>query len=429
MSVAKVSFGDNLHFNILHVLPYFLRGIFIRCPLTYRLLSSLGANPFSHAFARRLADKYGSTRLRINMAGRETLLLLDIDDVRHVLDRSPDVYAENSLKLKGMRHFQPHSLTISHGDAWSRRRRFNERALDSGKVQHRHGNHFAAAVARTVLDANAIQFKGIAALFDEIMLSVVFAEIQDNLALSASQKRLMHQANRVFWLRASKDQARSAEQIRQALLARPRDCLVGDVELPFDNHGLQAENQVPHWMFAIRDTLAVNCARALALITSNSDSLARARAEIAEHDLTKAKNVSKLSYIEGSLQEAMRLWPTTPVLARESIRRDALGGDEIPSGSQIVMFTQYLHRDVSRTPDAGRFNPDRWSGNRINPQFNHMSGGKQGCAGRNLALFLGTAALANLVSRGYVLEAPGLDVTQPIPATFNYFRLRFKLSS
>jgi cytochrome P450 len=261
------------------------------------------------------------------------------------------------------------------------------------------------------------------------MLSVVFGESQQHMSLSALHRRLMHKANRVFGLRASKGQLRMAAELRSALLARRDNCLVGDVELPFDNHGLQAENQVPHWMFAIRDTLAVNCARALALITAHESFLEKARQELSENDLSKAGDIAKLKYIEGGLQEAMRLWPTTPVLARENLRRDRLGDDEIASGSQVVTFTQYLHRDRNETPDADRFSPERWYAGRINPQFNHMSNGKQGCAGRNLALFLGTAALANLISRGYVLDSPKFDPRQSVPATFNYFRLCFTQTS
>lgn len=428
MSVAKVSFGDNLCFNLFHVVPYFLRGIFIRNRWTYFLISFLGLNPFSHDYAKRLADKYNSTRLRINMAGKDTLLLLDIDDVQHVLARSPDIYAENGLKLKGMSYFQPHSLTISHGDAWRRRRVFNETALDNANVQHRHGDQFAAAVEKAIEGCDAARFQGIAAAFEDIMLSVVFGDSQSFRDLSAMQQKLMFKANRVFALRPSKRQARVAGEIRQALAVPRSNCLVGDVTVPFDNHGLQAENQVPHWMFAIRDTLAVNCARALALITSSKDSLDKARDELGEHDLLKAGDIAKLKYIEGSLQEAMRLWPTTPVLARASLRRDRLGDDEIASGSQVVMFTQYLHRDTTRTPDAERFNPERWYTRRSDAQFNHLSNGKQVCAGRNLALFLGTAALAQLISRGYVLVSPGIDLLRPIPATYNYFRLRFNRS-
>ena len=51
MSVAKVSFGANLYFNLAHVVPYYLRGIFIRRPRIYSLLSSLGFNPFSQSAA------------------------------------------------------------------------------------------------------------------------------------------------------------------------------------------------------------------------------------------------------------------------------------------------------------------------------------------------------------------------------------------
>jgi len=425
MSVAKISFGDNLVFNLFHVVPYFLRGIFIRCPWTYSLLSFLGANPFSHDFAKHLANKYGCTRLLIKMGTKDTLLLLDVDDVQHVLERSPDIYAENGLKLKGMSYFQPHALTISHGDAWHRRRVFNEAALDSANAQHRHGDAFAAAIERAVQRCDATRFQGIADAFEEIMLAVVFGDEHRYRTLSASQKRLMFKANRIVALGPSTIQTHLAGKIRAAL-TEPRDsCLVGDVTVPFDNHGLQAENQVPHWMFAIRDTLAVNCARALALVTSDKDSLDKARAELAEHDLSKATEIVKLKYIEGSLQEAMRLWPTTPVLARASLRRDMIGDDAIAPGSQIVTFTQYLHRDTTRTPDADRFRPERWYSGRSNPQFNHLSNGKQICAGKNLALLIGTAALAQLISRGYVLESPGIDLQQPIAATFNYFRLRF----
>ena len=165
------------------------------------------------------------------------------------------------------------------------------------------------------------------------------------------------------------------------------------------------------------------------MLTGSNETLARAREEINACDLSQPSDIARLTYVEGSLQEAMRLWPTTPMLARESLRRDALGDDEIAPGTQVVMFNQALHRDPDTVGDADRFDPERWRGNRVDPGFNHMSNGPQDCAGRNLALFIGTAVLANLVEQGYRLATPGLDVSGPMPATLNHFRLRFVRSA
>ena len=59
-------------------------------------------------------------------------------------------------------------------------------------------------------------------------------------------------------------------------------------------------HQIPHWMFAMRDTLATNVYRALAVIAAQPEIERRALEDL------------EGPYLEGCLQEAMRLWPTTP---------------------------------------------------------------------------------------------------------------------
>jgi hypothetical protein len=93
--------------------------------------------------------------------------------------------------------------------------------------------------------------------------------------------------------------------------------------------------QIPHWMFAMRDTLGANAYRALALAASgHRDNL------------------------PGVLHEAMRLWPTTPLLAREKV------DDE----SQVMILNVFNHRDP-READFNRVRPDREGSYR----FNHLS--------------------------------------------------------
>ena len=62
------------------------------------------------------------------------LLVLSLDDVRRVLEGSPDPFASDpEAKRDGMVAFQPDALTISRGELWENRRRFTEAVLDTGE--------------------------------------------------------------------------------------------------------------------------------------------------------------------------------------------------------------------------------------------------------------------------------------------------------
>jgi cytochrome P450 len=123
----------------------------------------------------------------------------------------------------------------------------------------------------------------------------------------------------------------------------------------------------------------------------------------------------------------MRLWPTTPVLARETIRRDALSGAEVPPRTQVMILNNVLHRDEGISPTANRFRPERWSDGVPPFAYNHMSNGAQGCAGRHLALFIGKAVLAELLRNWTYSEPnPAIDPNGPVPLINNHFEIRFQ---
>jgi cytochrome P450 len=88
-----------------------------------------------------------------------------------------------------------------------------------------------------------------------------------------------------------------------------------------------------------------------------------------------------------SIQEAMRLWPTTPMLMRQTVEDEILGGNTIPKGTQVLILNGFNHRDWETNPDAGSFCPDFWLDKRSDYRFNHLSNGTQVCAGKSPALF------------------------------------------
>src|SRR5262249_13528317 len=170
--------------------------------------------------------------------------------------------------------------------------------------------------------------------------------------------------------------------------------------------------QVTHWLFATGDTLAINVFRALALLATHP----RQR-ELAEEDP---------AHLEACLQEAMRLWPTTPLLSRVALEGATVGGIAVPAGRQVLISNTFNHRDPERA-DADRFAPEAWTeGDRRHDwSLNHFSPGPQGCPGAPLALYLGGTVLTRLLERGPRLQSPRLDPMQPLPEMLDFFRLRF----
>jgi len=117
----------------------------------------------------------------------------------------------------------------------------------------------------------------------------------------------------------------------------------------------------------------------------------------------------------------MRLWPTTPLLSRETLVDLAWKRRRRPAGSQILIFNTFHHRDAraSTTPTARARGLDR--GRRgADWAFNHFSHGPQGCPGSNLALLVGSAVLAELLGRG---GAPGRADVEAGTAAAAYARL------
>jgi len=135
--------------------------------------------------------------------------------------------------------------------------------------------------------------------------------------------------------------------------------------------------------------------------------------------------------MDACLHEAMRLWPTTPMLSRETTTEVDWDGVDVPAGTQVVIVNSFNHRDRSRHEFADRFAPDEWvTGSAAQDwSFNHFSHGPQGCPGVALSLLVGRTMLETVLrGRTVTLLSPELDPRKPMPYSLDYFALRFELS-
>ena len=432
--IPRAGVRHNLSFLVGHFLPYYLGGIFIRRRRFSALAARLGWQPFDPTFCDRLRRHYQCDRIRLSLFGAPVVLLFDPDDIAQVLQGSPNPCGVPGSKAKGMGHFQPDALTISEGITWRRRRPLNEAVLQTGRPVHDLAPALLQHVAAAVGDRPPLNWDAFAASGRRLAARSVFG-LDDDETLAAIDGLLhaMARANRLFLLKPSGEHAALESLIHRRLSDAPAGSLLARLPgaVPADDPApdLCPARQAPHWLFAMADTLPANLIRALALIGSDRALADRVRTELAAADPDDPASVAGLHLLRGCLQEAMRLWPTTPLLARRLLRRERLGATELPPGTQLLIPNNALHRDARLAADADQCRPERWTAADGVPRwaYNHLSNGSQRCAGADLALFVGTAWLARLLARWELDPRPALPgAGEPQPLILDHFALRFR---
>jgi cytochrome P450 len=423
---SGASLFENARFNALVIVPNGLQGVFK--PRRNAVAVATAANVDGQAIGLLAGMRRGHSGgpVWVRVLRDKALLLLTPADVHRALEDSPDPFASDPKpKRDGMTAFQPDALTISRGDAWRGRRAFTEAVLDTGGPLEGLAERFAGiaqdeadalAVADHVEGGDELRWDPWNESFRRIARRVILGDgAADDADLSETLAEMMSDGNGM----PGKPSARYP-----GFIARLGEYVAaaeeGSLAARFAGAPADAETkpvaQIPHWLFAAGDTLAINAYRALALLATHPAHRERAQEDPA--------------YLEACLEEAMRLWPTTKMLARVTLADTEWGGVTVPVGTQVLIPNTFLHRDRDRHEWADRLTPEHWldGGGPAAWSFNHFSRGPQGCPGTAIARLLGTAMLATLLrGRDIELVSAGLDPAKPLPAMLDFFALRFRL--
>jgi cytochrome P450 len=438
--LPRASLLEGIRFTATVAAPQLVQGLFRRRRRAVAVANRANLDKHGVDLVSGLRRKYGSPAVRIRVGGDRAVLLLGEGAVRRALEGSPDPFAPDpDTKRRGMSHFQPHALTISRGGLWQERRRFTEAVLDTGQPLHRLADGFAAAVqdeAASLLDQVERTERG-ELRWDEfhhalvrVTRRVILGDgARDDDEVTELLADLMDEANGLPTERSEKLDALMERLNAHVRRAEPGSLVSLFGEAPATPRTKEAA-QIPHWMFAMNDTLAANAFRALALIASHPRQRSEVEAELAgavDEGLGTGAGVGRLLYLEACLQEAMRLWPTTAMLARESIAPTDWDGETVEAGTQFLIHNTSNHRDPALHDFAHRFAPEAWTDGTAAEDwsFNHFSHGPQGCPGADLALFVGKAMLAGLLAqRSIALLAPRLDPERALPHMLDFFAIR-----
>ena len=419
--LPSASLLENAQFNQLVIVPNAVQGLFRRRPTPVAVATRLDVDGRAVRLIAGIRRRHGPGPVWIRVMTNRALLVLAPEDVRRVLEGSPYPFAADpEAKRKGMGHFQPYALTLSRGELWQDRRRFTEAVLDSAQSSHRLADRFAAVVREELaelLGEDEVRYEPFHAAFRRIVRRIVLGDsARDDEGLSDLLAELMSEANGLPSER-SEYFDEFMDGVERYVKAAEPGSLVGLFGEAPSTPDTRVEGQVAHWLFALQDTLAANALRALALLGSHAEQRARAETD--------------REYLTACLQEAMRLWPTTPLLSRETLVDLTWRGAVVPAGTQVMIVNTFHHRDPERLPYADRFAPEEWIDGSAKDDWtlNHFSHGPQGCPGRNLALFVGTEVLAALLEHGEPrLVDPALDPGRPLPHMLDVFRVRVGLA-
>ena len=439
--LPQASFVERARFTLTYALPSLFRGALIPQKFWTELATRLNTGQWAVATVEGLAARHHGRSLLLRGVLGDTLLILTTEDVRRVLDSPVEEFALDAReKRRALEPFAPDALNASPPSLRGERRPFNEAVLDFGHEPHRFAERFLAIVneelTATLAAAGVLDHERSLAAFRRINRRIVLGDAAaDDTELSEEHSRLREDGNWLglrVWNRRRDQRLRASmdERIRRYVDAAEPGTLVSLIPSAPQGPRTNPNGQVPFWLMAL-DAVRIVVANTLAMLAIHPAARARALGEIAAADATHGPGtvagLADVRFVRACVQESIRLWPAAPTLVRRTTTDTEWSGSTVGAGTRVLIPAAVFHR-ASTHPFANRFAPEIWLDGPADSDwsFNLFSRGGAQCAGRNLALVLATASLAELLRQAeFDLLKPKLSADRPLPYLINPLTTRF----
>jgi cytochrome P450 len=434
--LPQASLLDTVALAVDVLAPTFAKGVIIRRPGAVALAEQFQLDTRAVQRLQKLRNKYGQGPLMLPLPIRKQAVVLAPEHVHRVLNESPDPFSPaSSEKRAALSHFEPEGVLISEGALRTERRRFNEDVLESNQAVHHMAARFlplvdqeAARILANAREKGELDWDAWADGWYRLVRRVVFGDAAaDDQELNDMTVALRKAANWAFLHPKKKaTQARFFARIQHYLDRAQPGSLAAVIARTPHTADTKPVQQVPQWLFAF-DAAGMATFRALALLATHPEQAARASEEIREKPGIERKF---LPFLRATLLEAVRLWPTTPAILRQSTRATEWEQGTMPARTGILVFTPFFHRDDQRLAYAHRFTPELWLHARSDADWPLVpfSGGPAVCPARHLVQMLSSAMLAALVDgQEPTLVSGQRMVPGQLPGTLNNYGLRFAL--
>lgn len=390
---------------------------------------------------------------RNKLFGIESVLINDPAGVRHVMATNAANYVRPAVVPRLMRPLTGEGVFLAEGSEWRRQRR-----LLSPSFTPHHVNillrHFIAAAADLVHRLEGKSGADLLAAYQTAALDAVlralfslpdqkerdrlgdlvrqyftgpgspnifdsFATSETSFAFAlrgrrAFQKRWFAAVDAIVAARRSAPHGTDHRDLLDLLIAA-RD--------PETGESLAAEevrDQCATMIFAGYETTARLLFWASYLLTLDHNEQARLRAEVAAFPPERVTTLDDLGHwprLRLVLLEALRLYPSVPVLMRQPIEDDVIMGEPVRRGVQLYIVPWVLHRHRKHWQHPTAFMPDRFAGQpspwTSNGAYLPFGAGPRICIGAVFALAEAQIMLATLLHR-YTLATESKRPVMPV---------------
>lgn len=421
------------------IIPTVAKGPIIRRPKVVGMAERFDLDTRAVRRMQALRNTYGPGPLKLPVPFFSRAVVLDSDHVREILDRTPEPFAtETGEKRAALSHFEPRNALISHGPERAVRRAFHEHVLETDQPVHQLASRFIdvvheeASMLRDKIDQDngELAWDPFFETWFKVVRRVIFGDsARDDHEVTDLVAELRADANWAFFKPRQKELRHRFFTVLQDRLAsaEPGSLASMFVDAPVTEETAPL-HQVPQWLFAF-DPAGMATFRALGLLATHPEHATQARQELG-NDVTGRQY---LPYLRATVLESLRLWPTTPLVLRQSTTETAWENGTLPAKTGLLIFAPYFHRDGERLPFADRFAPEVWEDEGVvnNWPLIPFSAGPAACPGRNVVLLVTSAMLGALIHDREVrlTSRQRLGPDKPLPGTLNNYGLRFKVSA
>jgi cytochrome P450 len=386
---------------------------------------------------QRMHERYGDGPLMLRVPIRRQAIVLAPQHVHRILAESPEPFAaDSSEKRASLAHFQPKAVLISSGPERADRRRFNEQVLDTPRPMHRLAQRFREVIEE---EAHSLLVRarrqGVLdwpvfydAWFYMVRRVMLGDAARNDRVLTSMLETLRGHANLAFLQPQRKGlRERFYRRLNGYLAQADPESLSGVMAQTHTTEVTAPDHQIPHWLFAI-DPAGMTTFRTLALLAAHPEFEVRARDEIKAQDREPA-----LPFLRQCVLDTLRLWPTTPMILRQTVRETEWEDGVMPADTGLLIYANYFHRDDRHLEFADRFAPEVWATERTTADWPLVpfSRGPVGCPAQHLVLMITSMMLAELLRHGHYREVAPAKVfaTHPMPSLLDNYTLRFEIDA
>ncbi len=229
----------------------------------------------------------------------------------------------------------------------------------------------------------------------------------------AAQVRLWELCDRIIAERRASGEFDKGDLLGRLLAARDGAESLSDSEI---------RDQVLIFLLAGHETTSTALTYALHLLGRHTEIQDRVHAEMTTvlGDRTPtAADAAALTYTTACLKEAMRLYPSAPIIGRIATETREVAGVMVPEGATVIVAIRNIHRHPDHWGDPLRFDPERFVGDAEKGRHRYawmpFGGGPRACIGQYFSVTEAVLVLAMLL-RKHRVEALADSDDLPVEA-------------